>query len=67
MNLPTKPQELPVLFQRGADGTVRIYPDHLEQSRSLVNQLFYITIKKYQPDEPSESDSIQGISIFVYL
>ncbi|VUZ50867.1 unnamed protein product [Hymenolepis diminuta] len=61
MNLRTKPEELPVLFQRGADGTVRIYPDHLEQSRSLVNQLFYITIKKNQPDEPSESNSIQGL------
>ncbi|VDO08338.1 unnamed protein product [Rodentolepis nana] len=61
MNLPTKPQELPVLFQRGADGTVRIYPDHLEKSRSLVDRLFYSTIRAYQLEESPESNSIQGL------
>nr|CDS28861.1 lysine specific histone demethylase 1B [Hymenolepis microstoma] len=61
MNLPTKPQGLPVLFQRGVDGTVRIYPDHLEQSRSLVDRLFYSTVKMNQLNESPESNSIQGL------
>ncbi|KAM7536893.1 hypothetical protein Aperf_G00000082419 [Anoplocephala perfoliata] len=59
MNLYTSTQELPTLFQRGIDGTVRVFPDHAEQARALANRLFYVTMRDVRPDNSPDNVSIQ--------